>query len=134
MSIHIVLFKANQMALHEQEYCMYRNITILICSWNIDASKPPDLEKYADDAKFLRLWFTSASSPEIIVIGFQEIIDLESKKMTASEWMRTLFPIFIIDENYSNLCLYCRDDAYVQEKGRQTVEREHYPEIPSLAR
>ncbi|CAG8554414.1 8116_t:CDS:2 [Paraglomus occultum] len=73
----------NQMALHEQEYCTYRNITILICSWNIDASKPPDLEKYADDAKFLRLWFTSASSPEIIVIGFQEIIDLESKKMTA---------------------------------------------------
>ncbi|CAG8558372.1 3905_t:CDS:2 [Ambispora leptoticha] len=75
---------ANKMVEREKEYCRYRDIKVLICSWNIDASKPADLEKKsAEDVKFLSLWFTSVDSPDLIVVGFQEIIDLESKKMTA---------------------------------------------------
>ncbi|CAG8559405.1 7304_t:CDS:2, partial [Acaulospora morrowiae] len=74
---------ADEMSKYEHEYCDYRDIKVLVCSWNIDASKPTDLERSHDAAKFLRLWFTSTESPDIIVIGFQEIIDLESKKQTA---------------------------------------------------
>ncbi|CAG8490227.1 3671_t:CDS:2 [Ambispora gerdemannii] len=74
---------ANRMIKCEEEYCEYRKIKVLICSWNIDASKPADLEESAEDVKFLRLWFTSIDAPDLIVVGFQEIIDLESKKMTA---------------------------------------------------
>ncbi|KAG9293362.1 hypothetical protein G9A89_007608 [Geosiphon pyriformis] len=74
---------ANEMVKYEQRYCTYQEIKILICSWNIDASKPADLEASAEDVKFLRLCFTSIDAPDLIVIGFQEIIDLESKKMTA---------------------------------------------------
>lgn len=73
------------MSNREEEYCNYREIKVLICSWNIDASKPSELEQSADGLKFLRSSLTSTKSPDIIVIGFQEIIDLESKKQTASE-------------------------------------------------
>ncbi len=73
------------MAKREEEYCTYHEIKILICSWNIDASKPADLEASAEDVKFLESWFTSIESPDLIVIGFQEIIDLENKKLTASK-------------------------------------------------
>ncbi|CAG8485344.1 14345_t:CDS:2 [Acaulospora colombiana] len=74
---------ADEMIVRGREYCKYREIKVLICSWNIDASKPSDLERSHDATKFLRLWFTSTESPDIIVIGFQEIIDLESGKQTA---------------------------------------------------
>jgi hypothetical protein len=73
------------MVARENEYCRFRDVKILICSWNIDASKPADLEKSDNDTLFLRSWFNSTESPDIIFVGFQEIIDLESKKMNASE-------------------------------------------------
>lgn len=73
------------MIVRELEYCDFRNVKVLICSWNIDASKPAELESCSDGIQFLKKLFESTKSPDIIVIGFQEIIDLESKKMTASE-------------------------------------------------
>ncbi len=69
----------------EDDYCTFREVKVLICSWNIDASKPEDLEQSSGGLQFLNSWFKSTKSPDIIVVGFQEIIDLESKKMTASE-------------------------------------------------
>ncbi|RHZ46288.1 hypothetical protein Glove_627g23 [Diversispora epigaea] len=80
---------ADEMSNREEEYCSYEKIKVLICSWNIDASKPSDLELSADGVKFLKSWFTSVESPDIIVIGFQEIIDLESKKQTAKTMLMT---------------------------------------------
>lgn len=82
--ITVIVIIADEMYLRQPEYCTYRKVKVLICSWNIDASKPDDLEQSIDSSKFLRLWLTSVNSPDIIVIGFQEIIDLESGKMTAS--------------------------------------------------
>ncbi|CAB4419932.1 unnamed protein product [Rhizophagus irregularis] len=74
---------ADEMIVRELEYCDFRNVKVLICSWNIDASKPAELESCSDGIQFLKKLFESTKSPDIIVIGFQEIIDLESKKMTA---------------------------------------------------
>ncbi|GES90435.1 DNase I-like protein [Rhizophagus clarus] len=73
----------DEMVAREREYCDSRNVKVLICSWNIDASKPVDLENSTDSRQFLKELFKSTESPDIIVVGFQEIIDLESKKMTA---------------------------------------------------
>lgn len=73
------------MVAREHEYCDFRNVKVLMCSWNIDASKPAELESSSDGRKFLEKLFESTKSPDIIVVGFQEMIDLESKKMTASE-------------------------------------------------
>ncbi|CAG8672605.1 9695_t:CDS:2, partial [Dentiscutata heterogama] len=74
---------ADKMCLRERTYCNYRDIKILICSWNIGACKPNDLDKSSDGIKFMRSWLASTKSPDIIVIGFQEIFDLKSKKMNA---------------------------------------------------
>ncbi|CDZ97268.1 Inositol polyphosphate 5-phosphatase and related proteins [Phaffia rhodozyma] len=67
----------------ESEFCSYRDLTVLSCSWNIDASKPSQLTSNADNASFLTSVLTSESSPDIIIFGFQELIDLEDKKLQA---------------------------------------------------
>jgi hypothetical protein len=69
----------------QTDYCTYRTIRTLICSWNVDASKPTDLNADAKNADFLSNTLKSVDSPDIIVFGFQELIDLEDKKLTASE-------------------------------------------------
>jgi hypothetical protein len=59
---------------------------MLICTWNVDAAKPTDLNGDATNADFLSNTLNSVDSPDIIVFGFQELIDLEDKKLTASKW------------------------------------------------
>lgn len=69
----------------ESEFCSYRELTVLSCSWNIDASKPEQLTGTTDNAGFLTSVLTSEDSPDVIVFGFQELIDLDDKKLQASE-------------------------------------------------
>ncbi|KAG0266934.1 hypothetical protein DFQ27_009292 [Actinomortierella ambigua] len=77
-----------------KEYCQYRDLKILICSWNIDASKPAAQQKNGGaDARLFDQWLTGMNGeghgpPDIISVGFQEIVDLESKKMTAKSLLK----------------------------------------------
>ncbi len=68
---------------------MFCDLKVLICSWNIDASKPEALSCNAESVSFLPQLLQSqsdgADAPDVIVFGFQEVIDLESRKLTASE-------------------------------------------------
>lgn len=68
----------------EVEYCSYRGIRVLICSWNVDACRPSSLVGSRDNVDFLNDVLESVESPDVIVFGFQEMIDLENKKLTAS--------------------------------------------------
>ena len=74
----------------EANFSTFRDLKVLICSWNIDASKPESLASNAESVSFLldclRSVGEGSEAPEIIVFGFQEVIDLESRKLTASEW------------------------------------------------
>ncbi|KAI9503523.1 hypothetical protein BX070DRAFT_224060 [Coemansia spiralis] len=83
----------NELRCRTLEYVRMRDITVQINSWNIDAIKPDSLEKSNEDKGFLREWLGASGiqqGPEIIVVGLQEVVDLESKKMTAkSLWMNT---------------------------------------------
>lgn len=63
---------------------------VLVCTWNVDAAKPETLNSVdstggVDNIGFLDNVLSSVERPDILVFGFQEVIDLESKKMTASE-------------------------------------------------
>jgi hypothetical protein len=77
----------------EAEFSTYRSIKILICSWNIDSCKPSDLQSEAVNMDFLTnavqsgLEGANASEepPEIIVFGFQEVVNLSDKKIGASK-------------------------------------------------
>lgn len=70
----------------EAEYCSFRNLNIALCTWNAGASKPSDLGRgNPPEHDFLENVFHSIDSPDIIVFGFQELVDLEDKKLTASK-------------------------------------------------
>jgi hypothetical protein len=67
----------------EASFSRFRNLTLLVISWNIDAARPDALADDPRNAEFLREALQSVDSPDIIAFGLQEIIDLESRKMTA---------------------------------------------------
>ncbi|KAG0043399.1 hypothetical protein BGZ83_011456 [Gryganskiella cystojenkinii] len=75
-----------------KEYCQWRDLKVLICSWNIDASKPAAQDMNGgSDRRLFESWLTSMEQegpPDIISVGFQEIVDLESKKMTAKSLLK----------------------------------------------
>jgi hypothetical protein len=75
----------NEMEKREVEYCSFRDVNIVICTWNAGASKPSDLGRgNLPEHNFLESVLQSMDSPDIIVFGFQELVDLENKRLTAS--------------------------------------------------
>jgi hypothetical protein len=69
----------------EVEYCSFRDVNMVICTWNAGASRPSDLGRGTPpEQNFLENVLRSMDSPDIIVFGFQELVDLENKKLTAS--------------------------------------------------
>jgi hypothetical protein len=73
-----------EMQRNDVEFCSFREIKALVCTWNAGASKPQDLLIRDSDKVFLESVLNSIDSPDIIVFGFQELVDLEDKKITAS--------------------------------------------------
>lgn len=73
----------NEMRKRHDEFCTFRNINITVCTWNAGASRPNDLNSSTDDFSFFEKVFESSNLPEIIVFGFQELVDLENKRLTA---------------------------------------------------
>lgn len=78
------------MTARQADYSDFREIKTLVCSWNIDSAKPTDLAGSEANVNFLPDLLHSVHSPEIIVFGFQEVIPLTDKKLTASEFPRTV--------------------------------------------
>ncbi|KAK4053795.1 hypothetical protein OIV83_001451 [Microbotryomycetes sp. JL201] len=76
-----------ELMLRQPEFCTYRTIRALCVTWNIDAAKPTDLVGTADNLNFLHDVLSSVDSPDIISFGFQEMIDLEDKKLTAKSML-----------------------------------------------
>ncbi|CAZ86314.1 unnamed protein product [Tuber melanosporum] len=77
-----------EMQQHDVEFCSFREIKALICTWNAGANKPQDLLTREDDKVFLENVLGSVDSPDIIVFGFQELVDLEDKKITAKSLLK----------------------------------------------
>ncbi|KAK6523852.1 hypothetical protein TWF281_001819 [Arthrobotrys megalospora] len=74
----------DEMQRRDIEFCDFRQLKTVICTWNAGASKPYDLRSYRDDDKFIANVLASCDGdPDIIVFGFQELVDLENKKLTA---------------------------------------------------
>ena len=67
----------------EQEFSTFRDLKVLIVSWNVDSAKPDTLTGTSANLSFLSDALTSVDSPDIIAFGLQELIDLESRKMAA---------------------------------------------------
>lgn len=69
------------------EFCNFREIKTVVLTWNAGAVTPGSVKT----SDFIRNAVTPEDPPDIVIFGFQELVDLENKKITAS----TLSPIFI---------------------------------------
>ncbi|OGM45884.1 putative inositol polyphosphate phosphatase [Aspergillus bombycis] len=69
----------SRMQAKDVEYCTFREIRASILTWNAGASTPGS----ARTSTFIQDAIHPEDPPEILVFGFQELVDLENKKITA---------------------------------------------------
>ena len=79
------IFTDDDMVEHESEYCDFRELTSLVLPWNVGATKPTDLRYDEEDSNFFRDVVQANAGADIVAFGLQELVDLEDKKLTASE-------------------------------------------------
>jgi endonuclease/exonuclease/phosphatase family metal-dependent hydrolase len=73
---------------HDVEYCDFNEFTATLMTWNAGACKPSSLRHDQIDDNFFREFLTTADAPDIFIFGFQELVDLEDKKMTAKSFFK----------------------------------------------
>jgi hypothetical protein len=67
----------------EASFCTFRPLNILMCTWNLDDATP-DMLTGSENTGFFKAHLQSMENPDIIIFGFQEVVDLENHKTTAS--------------------------------------------------
>ncbi|KAK4114531.1 DNase I-like protein [Canariomyces notabilis] len=77
-----------EMKRKDTEYCSFEQIKALVLTWNAGASTPHSLRYSESDAAFIQDLLQSSDSPDIIVFGFQELVDLEDKTATAKRFLK----------------------------------------------
>ncbi|KAL2255662.1 hypothetical protein VTK26DRAFT_2927 [Humicola hyalothermophila] len=78
----------SEMKSKDHEYCHFEQINALVLTWNAGASTPHSLRYSESDAVFMQNLLQSSDSPDIIVFGFQELVDLEDKTATAKRFLK----------------------------------------------
>lgn len=73
-----------QMQENDTNYCQFEKIKALVVTWNAGASTPSNLRYDEQDASFLKDLLQGGDAPDMLIFGFQELVDLEDKKTTAS--------------------------------------------------
>ncbi|KAF4974983.1 hypothetical protein FZEAL_8167 [Fusarium zealandicum] len=81
-------FLEDSMKSKDTQYCDFEEIKALFLTWNAGASTPSTLRYSDGDATFFQDLVQSSGSPEILVFGFQELVDLEDKKLTAKRFLK----------------------------------------------
>ena len=69
---------------HDVEYCSFREVTAFVVTWNAGASTPAHFRFEENELHFFQEMLQAAEPPDLLVFGFQELVDLEDKKLTAS--------------------------------------------------
>ncbi|KAF8905753.1 Endonuclease/exonuclease/phosphatase [Gymnopilus junonius] len=67
----------------ETSFSSFRDLTVLITTWNCDSARPDSLATGHNASFFDDVLHSVEQAPDVIVFGFQEVIDLESRRMTA---------------------------------------------------
>ncbi|CAM1507936.1 Fc.00g047840.m01.CDS01 [Cosmosporella sp. VM-42] len=78
----------DSMKAKDTRYCNFQEIKALFFTWNAGASTPNSLRYSGADSSFFQDLLQSSGSPDIIVFGFQELVDLEDKKATAKRFLK----------------------------------------------
>ena len=83
---------SGEMKSKDKSYCSMEKLKVLVLTWNAGASTPNSLRYSDGDASFFQKILQSSDSPDILVFGFQELVDLEDKTATASEFFFGITP------------------------------------------
>jgi hypothetical protein len=76
----------------EQVYCQFNKIKALVMTWNAGAATPYNMNHSEGDHNFLPHLLQTSDSPDILIFGFQELVDLEDKTRTASMFTMVFLP------------------------------------------
>lgn len=68
---------------HDIDYCEFSELKAVVVTWNAGASTPSSLRNDEEDSNFFREVIQPGHPPDILVFGFQELVDLEDKRLTA---------------------------------------------------
>lgn len=82
-------FLENEMKSMDTQYSTFEDIRVQAMTWNAGASTPGSLRYNESDAAFIQNLLQSSDSPDILVFGFQELVDLEDKTATAKRFFKT---------------------------------------------
>ncbi len=69
---------------HEADYCSFRKINATIVTWNAGASTPASFRQNERNSRIFMEMLHVETPSDLLVFGFQELVDLEDKKLTAS--------------------------------------------------
>jgi hypothetical protein len=72
-----------ELHIRDEDFCQLETIKTLVFTWNAGASTPHSLRYADEDRSFFPALLKDSGSPDILVFGFQELVDLEDKKKTA---------------------------------------------------
>lgn len=80
------LTSSTESEMHEYDtsWCDFREIDAVVMTWNAGASTPASLRRDEQEPNLLRMLLQPGMAPDLLVFGFQELVDLEDKKLTAS--------------------------------------------------
>ncbi|KAI1371548.1 DNase I-like protein [Hypoxylon crocopeplum] len=81
-------FLENEMKSLDTQYCKFEDIKLMAMTWNAGASTPNSLRYSESDAMFMQNLLKSSESPDILIFGFQELVDLEDKTATAKRFFK----------------------------------------------
>ena len=78
----------DEMKSKDTSYCDFDELRALAFTWNAGASTPSSLRYSANDGAFFPEMLQSSGSPDILIFGFQELVDLEDKTATAKRFLK----------------------------------------------
>lgn len=80
-------FTESEMQDTDSSWCSFREIEAAVMTWNAGASTPASLRYEEQEPNMLRMMLQLGRAPDLLVFGFQELVDLEDKRLTASLWL-----------------------------------------------
>lgn len=78
-----------EMKAKDVQYCQLDTLKAMIMTWNAGASTPNSLRYSDSDASFVQKLLQDSNSPDILIFGFQELVDLEDKTATAKRFFKS---------------------------------------------
>ncbi|KAI0448731.1 Endonuclease/exonuclease/phosphatase [Xylaria acuta] len=82
-------FLEDEMKSMDAQYSVFEDVKVQAMTWNAGASTPNSLRYDESDAAFIQNLLRSSDCPDILVFGFQELVDLEDKTATAKRLFKS---------------------------------------------